>query len=478
MSMFEQCQQLGVAAITYSPVYQLDLSLYSESHLPEEWGLLEAPQKKSLAALAFQMRSGDTIYVMDGPAIAARGEVTGPYRFIADTIVDENGLWWSHTVPVQWDNGFNPVSTLLGAEPHTVLKLEGERLERLEAAIAAQSPPRALFVRVGWMKYYDGPREDDPRPIGGGRYNREETGHEVYNCHDINGYCYAFFEPPGKIPPSGKKRLSINRIARDAVQGSVDKVTVVFVATRPEVGGQVVVGWHNNATVFRECQREDRPGLEGYGYYSRTRSEDIVVLPVNERIWEIPSDGSFTHSNVCYVLKDDGTAKGLSWQQRIINEIRAYSGPNAFQNQRPELEEEREMRKRYGGQGYGLNAEQRKAVEDHAMKVAERYFAGKGYDVKDEHKTASYDFLCTKDGQEWYVEVKGTTSRPEQVLVTRGEVDHARNNPGHSILFVVHEICLDKGIGKTLGGKSLVLKPWCPGIEDLEATAYQYRLPK
>ena len=38
-----------------------------------------------------------------------------------------------------------------------------------------------LFAKVGWMKFYDGPRPDDPKPIGGGANNRTNFGHEGFN---------------------------------------------------------------------------------------------------------------------------------------------------------------------------------------------------------------------------------------------------------------------------------------------------------
>ena len=476
-SMFEKCREMGIAAITYRPIHKIDLSRYSKDNLPRAWSQLARSQKSSMANLAFKINQGDIIYVKDGPQIVARGVVTGNYQFIGETLKDDDGDWWSHTVTVKWDTEaeFAPVKIKLNAEQFTVLELKGERLARLEAAIAAQFVPRVLFARVGWMKYYDGPREDDPKPISGGKYNKEQTGHEVYNYHDINGYCHSFFEPPGRLPASGKKDLNIKRIVPDAEADEVTGVTVVFVARHPS-GGQFVVGWHRNATVYCACQRVERFGLDGYGYYTRTRTGDVVLLPVSERSWRIPSDHSFGNSNVCYTLNDDGSLKRLPWQQDILDKIRAYSGPNVYQN--PVLEEDEEIRTRSSGQGYGLNTVQRKAVEDCAMNAAERYFRANGYDFNDTHKTKPYDYTCTINGEQWFVEVKGTTGQPDKILVTSGEVEHARSPGGRTILFIVHGIRLDKNTQRASGGRSLMLQPWHPEDKDLEITAYQYTLPK
>lgn len=36
-----------------------------------------------------------------------------------------------------------------------------------------------LYCRVGWMEAYKG--NSDERPIGGGSYNKNEIGYEIYN---------------------------------------------------------------------------------------------------------------------------------------------------------------------------------------------------------------------------------------------------------------------------------------------------------
>lgn len=392
-SMFEECRKFGIASYSYDVIQRVNLSKYPEDGpRPEEWYLLSRAARSNLTKLAYKMKKGDIIYVKEGCWIVGRGVVQGGYMFIGKKLVDEEGCWWSHTVPVKWDKDFKPVQILLGAEQHTVLELKDERLKRLEAAIAAQSVPRALFARVGWMKYYDGPREDDPKPEGGGGYNDENLGHEVYNFHKIDGCCYSYFEPPGALPTAGRKKLDIKRIAPNTDNVSVTGVMLVFVAKRPR-GRQVVVGWHNNATVFQKCQPAERPEVERYGYYAKACSNDTVLLPVNERTWETRAAHTFGNANICYMLNNDGSLKNLPWQQDILDKIRNYTGPNAFQN--PVLEEDEEIRARSSGQGYGLNAVQRKAVEEHAMKMAKRYLTREGFnDIEDTSAKKPYDYVC------------------------------------------------------------------------------------
>jgi hypothetical protein len=96
-------------------------------------------------------------------------------------------------------------------------------------------------------------------------------------------------------------------------------------------------------------------------------------------------------------------------------------------------------RRRTRGQGRGLSPEQRRAVEQFAMSEARRTLESQGWTVMDVSATRCYDLLCTHDDQELHVEVKGTTSTGNTVLVTKGEVQHIRRCNSHG-LFVVSEI--------------------------------------
>jgi hypothetical protein len=53
----------------------------------------------------------------------------------------------------------------------------------------------ALFARIGWMKWYRGPRADDQKPIGGGSYNKSELGHEAFNFLPLNRDMLGYFQP-------------------------------------------------------------------------------------------------------------------------------------------------------------------------------------------------------------------------------------------------------------------------------------------
>src|SRR5207245_3543906 len=98
----------------------------------------------------------------------------------------------------------------------------------------------------------------DQKPIGGGSYNKEQIGSELFNFTRKGGSLYGFVK--------GGSRSSAFKLSRiDPKAGRADEldhVTVIFVARDPNGGGQRVVGWYKDATVYREWK--DHPIQPSY----------------------------------------------------------------------------------------------------------------------------------------------------------------------------------------------------------------------
>lgn len=121
------------------------------------------------------------------------------------------------------------------------------------------------------------------------------------------------------------------------------------------------------------------------------------------------------------------------------------------------------LARRQRGQGFHQSAADRRAIEMRAMEVAEELFKSRGWEYHDVHSTASCDFICVgEDGKEISVEVKGTTSHGEAILITRAELElHKRMHPDNALV-VVHSIELD-GTGSqpvATGGQVRFAHPW------------------
>ena len=94
--------------------------------------------------------------------------------------------------------------------------------------MASAGMKRILFVRVGWMRFYNGSIQGDERPVGGGRFNKTEIGHEVYNFRESGSHLYGYFQPM-----MASHALALERIDHEAADGTVlHNVLVVFGCAR------------------------------------------------------------------------------------------------------------------------------------------------------------------------------------------------------------------------------------------------------
>lgn len=121
-------------------------------------------------------------------------------------------------------------------------------------------------------------------------------------------------------------------------------------------------------------------------------------------------------------------------------------------------------------------ARERKAIEERAVKVTTEHFKALGYSVDDVGAYASYDLACRRDEEHLYVEVKGTTSPGEAVILTKNEVElHRAVHPANA-LAIVRRIALNRSVKppEAYGGELVVTMPWKIDDEALTPLSYQY----
>src|SRR6267154_1771990 len=135
VEMWERCCDLGVAAICYPEVENVDFSNYSIDHPPPEWSSLKGSRPHTLTRFLYKMRVGDVIYVKRGTQIIGRGVICGRYFFdSAGRIRNEYGAIWRHQLPVAWCASFEarnvrvipnqPQVTIVPLEPDDVIRIE------------------------------------------------------------------------------------------------------------------------------------------------------------------------------------------------------------------------------------------------------------------------------------------------------------------------------------------------------------------
>ena len=182
------------------------------------------------------------------------------------------------------------------------------------------SREKVVFIRVGWMDTY-GHVRDGSRPLGGGSHNEEKEGGESSNFwFDEAGKGHGYVYINSTDAAFNLKRVVGSEAAdREKAEG----VLVVSVATDPEKGGQVIVGWHGNATCFGFLSNAPRAHV-----FTAERG-DCVLIPREGRTFSVPrgKDG-MGQFNVCYSRNGDGSLKTSEWIERALDFIEGYTGPN------------------------------------------------------------------------------------------------------------------------------------------------------
>ena len=206
-----------------------------------------------------------------------------------------------------------------------------------------------VFCNIMWQERYDG---SDEKGINGGSYVKENgTGNEYMNFLPFevqeNGSdtfkeaLLGSFETKSKQGRANETR--IERILGCRARKSddwVDGVTVVWCATSPWGTGRVV-GWYQNATVYRTYQgalihEPDGSAWERW-YNIKCDCEDAVLLPVKTRyarVWDVPrakkQDGQpfgFGRANIWYASEPEAQ----EYVKSILSNIEQYTGENLLQ---------------------------------------------------------------------------------------------------------------------------------------------------
>ena len=364
---------------------------------------------------------------------------------------------------------------------------------------------RVILCRIGYMTYYAGTQIGDREPIGGGRYTEEGTGHEIYNFRVVGDWLYGFVMPYDSAYAGSLDDISLNlrRIDPACQEDELSDVRVIFFARRGHEG-QVIIGWYNDATAYtffqhpsKKLQREDFP------FNFRARRSNCVLLPTKYRTCFIPrstrlKDGKRSQkgkpgrANAFYLYNTDGTPrnnaeKEYAWLDDVLTFANGYSGPNLLTEAAVEFEDaiadtfEQEIATS-GGQGFRVTKEARRAIESHSMRRAIRYLKNtlRCDDIVDVSKNRSYDIHCKTGGKDLMVEVKGTQTRGESILITKNEYLNAERYRGKVALYILHSVKVTgkEENTKASGGKEIFLNPWDIKKGDLNPIGYVYTLKK
>lgn len=139
---------------------------------------------------------------------------------------------------------------------------------------------------------------------------------------------------------------------------------------------------------------------------------------------------------------------------------------------------EKSASRRRSGQGMRLSYVDRAAIEAHSVALACDYLRKEGYTVRDVGAVESYDLDATRPGEHLYVEVKGTTSHGEEIILTKNEVELINTKHPDTMLIVVSRIHLDHSgtQPQASGGILQATHPWLIEPGRLTPISYRYKI--
>ncbi|MCX0278255.1 DUF3883 domain-containing protein [Nocardia zapadnayensis] len=130
------------------------------------------------------------------------------------------------------------------------------------------------------------------------------------------------------------------------------------------------------------------------------------------------------------------------------------------------------------GQGLRIDVALRKQIEDLAQDRLMDHFSALGWAVEDMRVGNSFDARATKGDEVLYLEAKGTVTAGEKVIVTRGEVEFARDHPRRCVIGIVSGIELLDGQAVDPSSGTLDLFKWNPADDDLVPRQFDFYPPE
>ena len=182
---------------------------------------------------------------------------------------------------------------------------------------------KIIFCNIAYLNFYDGRVAGELKPTTGGRWVKEnEDAHEKWNFLNYDGKCYGYVQTNGE-------QMHIERY--DKVTKSheeTDQMTVIWCAEHP-TKGTVIIGWYENATIYRYRQSSKCTPVTGIDrdYWFKTEAENAYLMPENNRTFSVGrasvtgTGTGFGRENIWYA--ESNFAKG-----NLIPEVLEYIKEN------------------------------------------------------------------------------------------------------------------------------------------------------
>jgi len=282
---------------------------------------------------------------------------------------------------------------------------------------------RIVFFRIAWMINYKGVTDKD-KPNGAGSYVKEnQDGGEVYNFYPVQSKYH------GYVRIMKGNNLAIERLGAGKLDEYIDGITVVFFATDPMMGGQYIIGWYENARLFRKMQYNKSEKAKGRASFLAS-TEKAKLLPVSMRTFELPADGP-GQANIWYVSQYNKSSQFLKRFSKFKSNPAAFDKINRNSKSNSKT-------------GWQLDVAKRQKIEMNAMETTAKYFRSKNFEIKYVHlDKVGWDMEVVKGNRKLLIEVKGTSLPLESVVLTPNEYLHSKEKASYRICI------LDQALSKS-----------------------------
>jgi len=259
---------------------------------------------------------------------------------------------------------------------------------------------------------------DDQMQGGGKHIEKHGWGGEMFNFKPSKKRMFGYGQVGGQI--------NLNRLGAKKIDKAIDNITIVWVAKKPFSGGNYIVGWYKNATVYRNEQSPEKNSNRAWndyeiGYFVTAKEEDAKLLTRDERIVQIPrGKGGMGQRNIWYGDNNP------DFTDQVFNYIKSGQFPKP-----------KSISKSIARQTDPLK---RIEVETLAVKKVIEHYKKLGYEIQSVEKdNVGWDLNATNGKINLKLEVKGLSGKDIATELTPNEYKNLKADKGNYRLCVVVE---------------------------------------
>jgi hypothetical protein len=277
---------------------------------------------------------------------------------------------------------------------------------------------RILFFNTAWMDRYQG-NSNDKMQGGGKHIEKYGWGGEMFNFMPSGNNMYGYVQVGGKI--------NLNRLGAKSSDDKVEDITIIWVAKEPFSGGNYIVGWYKNATVYRNVQRSTRNFNKNWeaqelGYYFvEANVTDTKLLTRDERTVQVPrGKGAMGQRNIWYAEKN------LDYIEKVFKYVKTGTFPNSKNENKGTARQNDPLK--------------RMKVERKAVKIVAKHYKKLGYEIYSVEKdNVGWDLNASNGKIQLKLEVKGLSGNDIATELTPNEYRHMNLDKGNYRICIVVE---------------------------------------